>query len=61
MDLARLQSNERGFSLIESVVSIGILTAVVVSVAHLFTMPTAANLSAKGATSTAILAAQKME
>lgn len=59
--MAKLHSNERGFSLIESVVSIGILTAVTVSVAQLFAVATAANLSAKGGTSTAILATQKME
>ena len=61
MDLARLQSDERGFSLIESAVSIGILTAVTVSVAQLFAVATAANLASKSGTSTAILATQKME
>ena len=37
--LGKLHSNERGFSLIESVVSIGILTAVTVSVAQLSPWP----------------------
>lgn len=42
-------------------VAIGLLTAVTVSVAQLFAVATAANLSARGGTSTAMLAAQKME
>lgn len=54
-------SSERGFSLIETIVAVGLLTAVTISVAQLFAMATAANLSAKGGTSTALLATQKME
>jgi len=54
-------SSERGFSLIEVVFSLGILMAVCLGVAQLFTVATQANLGAKGQTSTAILAAQKME
>ena len=61
MALARSPSSDRGFSLIETIVSIGILTAVTVSVAQLFAMATAANMNAKGGTSTALLATQKME
>ena len=59
--MARSPSSEQGFSLIETIVSIGLLTAVTISVAQLFAMATAANLSARGGTSTALLATQKME
>lgn len=59
--MARSRSSEGGFSLIETIVSIGLLTAVTISVAQLFAMATAANVSAKSGTSTALLATQKME
>lgn len=61
MDSARSRSSEHGFSLIEVLVSIGLLTVVSLSVGQLFAVATTANLNARGQTSTAILAAQKME
>lgn len=54
-------SSERGFSLVETLVSIGLLTTVAIGVAQLFAVSTSANLRATGATSTALLATQKME
>jgi type II secretory pathway pseudopilin PulG len=53
--------SDAGFSLMETLVSIGILAAVSLGVAQLFTVATQANRNAKMQTSTAILAAQKME
>lgn len=50
-----------GFSLVETVVSIGILAAVSLGVAQLFTIATQANRNAKTQTSTALLASEKME
>lgn len=61
MRWAKSNSSERGFSLIEVMFSLGILMAVCLGVAQLFAVGTRANLAAKGQTSTAILAAQKME
>ena len=49
---ARFNSNSHGFSLIEVLVSMGLLTAVSLGVAQLFALSTRANLIAKGATST---------
>ena len=54
-------SSERGFSLVETLVSIGLLTTVAIGVAQLFAVSTSANLRATSATSTALLATQKME
>jgi prepilin-type N-terminal cleavage/methylation domain-containing protein len=54
-------SNSHGFSLIEVVVSIGLLTVVSLGVAQLFATSTRANLTARGSTSTTSLAEQKME
>ena len=54
-------SNSRGFSLIEVIVSMGLLTAVSLGVAQLFAVSTNANRVARGQTSTTSLAAQKME
>lgn len=54
-------NNSRGFSLIEVVVSMGLLTAVSLGVAQLFAASTSANRVARGQTSTTALAAQKME
>ena len=54
-------SNSAGFSLMEVVVSIGLLTVVSLSVAQLFATSTRANLTARGSTSTTALAEQKME
>ena len=61
MRLAKSSCSERGFSLVEVMFSLGILMAVCLGVAQLFTVATRANLGAKGQTSTSILAAQKME
>ena len=61
MRLARSTSSERGFSLAETLFATGILMAVALGVAQLFAVATQANRGAKGQTSTAILAAQKME
>ena len=61
MDLAKSASSERGFSLVETIVSIGLLTTVAIGVAQLFAVSTLANLRSNGATSTALLATQKME
>lgn len=54
-------SGERGFSLIETLVAIGILAFAALSVAQLFAVATNANFASKGQTSTALLAVQKME
>ena len=54
-------SSSRGFTLIEVVVSLGLLTVVSLGVAQLFAVSTRANLVAKGRTSTTALAEQKME
>ena len=61
MDLAKSRFSERGFSLLEVMISVGLLTTVSLSVAQLFAVAAVANLNAKGQTSTAILATQKME
>ena len=58
---ARFNSNSHGFSLIEVLVSMGILTAVSLGVAQLFALSTRANVIAKGATSTTAMAEQKLE
>lgn len=60
MPLAR-SSSSKGFSLVEVLVSMGLLTAVSLGVAQLFALSTRANLIAKGQTSTAAMAQQKME
>jgi prepilin-type N-terminal cleavage/methylation domain-containing protein len=58
---ARFNSNSRGFSLIEVLVAMGLLTAVSLGVAQLFALSTRANVIAKGATSTTAMAEQKLE
>lgn len=58
---SRRIDGERGFSLIEILVSVGILAAASLSVAQLFAVATNANFASKSQTSTAMLAAQKME
>jgi prepilin-type N-terminal cleavage/methylation domain-containing protein len=50
-----------GFSLIEVLVSVALLSVVSLGVAQLFAVATKANLSSKGQTSTALLAVQRME
>ena len=61
MDLARSTSSERGFSLVETIISIGLLTAVALGAAQLLAVASAVNLGAKDGTSTALLTTQKME
>lgn len=52
---------EAGFSIIEVLVSVALLMIVALGVAQLFALGTSANFRARTQTSTAILAAQKME
>jgi prepilin-type N-terminal cleavage/methylation domain-containing protein len=62
MALAKFNiNNNRGFSLMEVVISIGLLTVMSLGVAQLFATSTKANLTARGVTSTTPLAEQKME
>ena len=58
---ARFNSNSRGFSLVEVLVAMGLLTVVSLGVAQLFALSTRANVIAKGATSTTAMAEQKLE
>ena len=58
---AKSASSERGFGLIEVSVSVFLLGVAAIGVAQLFALAALANLSAKGQTSTAVLASQKME
>jgi prepilin-type N-terminal cleavage/methylation domain-containing protein len=58
---AKCNSNSRGFSLVEVLVAMGILTAVSLGVAQLFALSTRANVIAKGQTSTTAMAEQKLE
>ena len=54
-------SSSSGFSIIEVLVSVTLLSLVSLGVAQLFALSTRANMSSKGQTSTALLAVQKME
>ena len=54
-------SSSKGFSLVEVLVAMGILTVVSLGVAQLFAVATRANHVAKGQTSTTALAEQKLE
>lgn len=54
-------SSSSGFSLVEVLISMGILTAVSLGVAQLFAVSTRANFVARGQTSTTAMAEQKME
>jgi type II secretory pathway pseudopilin PulG len=54
-------SDSRGFSLVEVVISMGLLMTVSLGVAQLFAVSTKATQVARGQTSTAALAAQKLE
>jgi prepilin-type N-terminal cleavage/methylation domain-containing protein len=56
----RSSFNSRGFSLIEVVVAMGLLTMVSLGVAQLFAASTRVNI-ARGQTSTTMLAEQKLE
>lgn len=61
MALEKFNINNRGFSLAEVMIAMGILTAVSLGVAQLFAASGRANLIARGQTSTTALAEQKME
>ena len=54
-------ARERGFSLIEVMISMGLLTIVSLSVAQLFAISTHSNLLSRGSTSTTALAEQRLE
>ena len=54
-------SSSKGFSLVEVLIAMGILTVVSLGVAQLFAVATRANQVAKGQTSTTALAEQKLE
>jgi prepilin-type N-terminal cleavage/methylation domain-containing protein len=58
---AKFYSSSRGFSLVEVLISMGLLTAVSLGVAQLFALSTRANVIARGATSTTAMAQQKLE
>lgn len=60
MPQAKFRSSS-GFSLVEVLISMGLLTVVSLGVAQLFALSTRANLMAKGQTSTTAMAEQKME
>jgi prepilin-type N-terminal cleavage/methylation domain-containing protein len=61
MAQAKSSSSSAGFSLVEVVVAMGILTVVSLGVAQLFGAATRVNIIARGQTSTTMLAEQKME
>src|SRR3982751_3472176 len=58
---AKFNSNSRGFSRVEVLVAMGLLTVVSLGVAQLFALSTRANVIAKGQTSTTAMAEQKLE
>jgi len=58
---AKFNSNSRGFSLIEVMISMTLLTVVSLGVAQVFAVSTRANYVARGQTSTTTLAEQKLE
>jgi prepilin-type N-terminal cleavage/methylation domain-containing protein len=60
-DAFKSSRGEHGFSLIEVVIAVGLLAVLSIGIAQLFGMATKANYAAKGQTSTALLAAEKME
>ncbi len=61
MALARFNSSSRGFSLIEVIISMALLTIVSLGVAQVFAMTQRVNLVARGQTSTTAMAEQKLE
>jgi prepilin-type N-terminal cleavage/methylation domain-containing protein len=58
---AKFNSSSRGFSLVEVLVSMGLLTAVSLGVAQIFALTTHANFVARGQTSTTAMAEQRLE
>jgi len=56
-----VRNDQRGFSLVEAIVSIGLLTGALVTLAHLVSMSVAANASAKHWVLASIAAGQKLE
>ena len=60
-DASGFSNGERGFSLIEVLFAVGLLAVLSIGIAQLFGMATKANFAAKGQTSTALLAVEKME
>lgn len=58
---ARSNSSSRGFSLVEVLISMGLLTAVSLGVAQMFALSARSNLVARGATSTTAMAQQRLE
>jgi prepilin-type N-terminal cleavage/methylation domain-containing protein len=61
MASARFNSSSRGFSLIEVIISMALLTIVSLGVAQIFAMSTRVNYVARGQTSTTAMAEQKLE
>ncbi len=61
MPLARFSSSSRGFSLIEVIISMALLTIVSLGVAQIFAMSQRVNYIARGQTSTTVMAEQKLE
>ncbi len=61
MALAKFNSSSRGFSLVEVMVSMGLLTVVSLGVAQMFGLATRTTYLAKGQTTTTMLAEQKIE
>lgn len=59
--MAKFNSSSRGFSLVEVLVSMGLLTVVSLGVAQLFGLATRSTHLSKGQTSTTVLAEQKLE
>lgn len=58
---AKSNFNSRGFTLVEVLISLGLLTMVALGVAQLFAVSTKANWVARGQTSSITLAEQKLE
>ena len=58
---AKFNSSNQGFSLVEVLVAMGLLTVVSMGVAQVLALSTRANLIARGATSTTSMAQQKLE
>lgn len=56
-----MRSNNSGFSLVETVVALGLLTGAVISLAQLFAISTESNLGSRTRTYAVVLAQQKLE